>query len=286
MPREGRSFEKLTQALEKYIAEEGATVESPGYLEDRITGQLREIDVFVSRGEGHHKHLIAIECRDRQTPIGVPDIEAFRTKTKDLNINKAVFVSSSGYRNTALTKAQFYNISCLDIDEVEDFEWLLADCIHFHEKKLLKTHWKINTNDEEAKSSNNLVVKTTAGELVTNEVLAANSQKVFNELDLSSCEIGKVYGQNFPVKHDNLVIVDDDAEKQYPVTECEVYLEWQCTIKELPLKRIKYGDRTEGQDIARAAIAKVALGELDGHIMMVEQGDGSTQILITSDKNV
>ncbi len=70
MPREGRNLEKLTHALEKYMAEKGATVESPGFVEDRITGQKREIDVLITQGEGHHKQIIAIECKDRKTPVG------------------------------------------------------------------------------------------------------------------------------------------------------------------------------------------------------------------------
>ena len=285
MPRDGRNFELLTQALEKYIAEEGTTVESPGYVEDRITGKMREIDVLIMRGEGHHKQLIAIECKDRKTPVGVPDVEAFNTKIQDLKINKAVFVSSSGFRKTAVTKAQFYNISCLDIDEIDEFEWLLADCIHYHEKKLLKTHWVINADNKELESATNLIVKNKAGEEVTNEILAANSRRVFNGLDLSQCEIGKVYGQEFPVSHDELIIVDADTGNEYPVCVCKVYLEWQQTVTDLPFKRVKYGDVAEEKDIAKAAVAELNLGEREGHIMMVEQEDGSTQVVITTNKN-
>jgi predicted helicase len=185
MPRKGRNFELLTQALEKYAAEEGVTVESPGYVEDRITGKMREIDVLITRGEGHHKQLIAIECKDRKTPVGVPDVEAFHAKIQDLKITKAVFVSSSNFRKTAVTKAQFYNISCLDIDEINEFEWLLADCIHYHEKKLLKTHWIISANNKELEVAAHLVVKNKAGEELTDEILIENSRRVFNDLDLS-----------------------------------------------------------------------------------------------------
>ena len=137
MARKGKSLEQLTSALEKYIAEGNASVESPGYVPDRVTGQKREVDVLITKGVGHHKQLIAIECKDRKTPVGVPDIEAFHTKINDLHVTKAVFVSSSGFRQTAIKKAKFYNISCLDIDEVENCEWLLTDCIHCYEKKLL-----------------------------------------------------------------------------------------------------------------------------------------------------
>lgn len=285
MPRAGRKFEQLAQALEKYLANDGVTVESPGFLEDRITGQLREIDVLISRGIGHHKHLIAIECRDRSTPIGVPDVEAFHTKTKDLQINKAVFISSSGFRKTAIEKAVFYNISCLDIEDIESFDWLLTDCIHYHEKKLLKAHWTINTNDREAKVVKDLVVKTKNGDQVTIDILVANARKIFNELDISHCEIGKVYCHVFPVSQENLIMVNELNGNEYQVAQCEVYLEWQYTITDLPFKLIKYGDVTEGLDIAKGAIVEIQSGGMDGHLMMIEQKDGSKKMLFVKNNN-
>jgi hypothetical protein len=37
MPRKGRELEKLVEALENYLSNENVSIESPGFVEDRIT---------------------------------------------------------------------------------------------------------------------------------------------------------------------------------------------------------------------------------------------------------
>lgn len=105
MPRVGRAFENIVHTLEKVLSDSKVSIESPGFLVDRVTNQKREIDVLIRFSQSHHKQLIAIECKDRKIPVGVPDVEAFNTKTRDLKITKAVLVSSSGFRKSAIEKA-------------------------------------------------------------------------------------------------------------------------------------------------------------------------------------
>lgn len=69
----GRSLEKLVAYLERHLADSGAVfVESPKRLPDKTTGKLREHDVVLTVNSGHHKILVAVECRDRSRPVGVP----------------------------------------------------------------------------------------------------------------------------------------------------------------------------------------------------------------------
>lgn len=286
MARKGRHLEEITHALEKYLAGSGAIVESPGFVEDRITGQMREVDVLITRGQGHHKQVIAVECRDRKAPVGNPDIEAFHTKTSDLKINKAVFVSASGFRQKAIKKAQFYNISCLDLDEIAGFEWLATDHVEYRETKLLKVNWQINTNDKAVSGRDTLVVRERSGTTITNEILAANANRLLNSLDLTWCQSGTVYGHTFSLSPDNIMIIDEATGTEYAVSECKVYVEFQQLVQELPLKRIRYGDITEGTNIANVAVADVSTGKINGHMMMVEQQDGSTHVVFVPKKNL
>lgn len=79
--KQGKALEILVASLEKALAEnQNVTVHSPVRLPDRTTGKLREHDVVVEFKEGHHSLLVAIECRDRSRPIGVPQVEAFWAK--------------------------------------------------------------------------------------------------------------------------------------------------------------------------------------------------------------
>ena len=102
MPRMGRTFENIVQTLEKILSNSNASIESPGFVVDRVTNQKREVDVLIRFSQSHYQHIIAIECKDRKTPVGVPDVEAFHTKTRDLKITKAVLVSSSGFRTNII----------------------------------------------------------------------------------------------------------------------------------------------------------------------------------------
>nr|WP_322523652.1 restriction endonuclease [Vibrio parahaemolyticus] len=124
MPRKGRVLELLVEAIEKNLGSGDFNITSPAYLEDRVTNQKREIDVLLTQGHGRHKFLTAFECKDLNRKVGVPELEAFHTKTKDLQINKAILVSSKGFANTALKKAKFYNIICLTLSELEAIDWL------------------------------------------------------------------------------------------------------------------------------------------------------------------
>jgi len=280
MARDGRVLEKLTNALEKALATGEVTIESPAYLADRTTGQKREVDVLITKGKGHHKHLIAIECRARKAPVGVPDIEAFHTKINDLRINKAVFVSSSGYRKSAIEKANFYNISCLDLDDSGDIEWLLVDTMTIFTRRIVKCAWSVNRHQKF--DSDNLTVFLSGGEIVTPELLTAQSQKLFQELDLSQCEPNQIYGQAFPVSTSNLILKNLSTGEDFPVTDAEVYLEWEVTKKEIPIKKVIYGDKSEGQNLVKAAVSELDLGNIEGHLLIVENEDGTKDIKLTT----
>jgi len=285
MARNGRDLEILIHRIEAHLAGEEAQVESPGFIEDRITHQKREVDVLITMNNGHHDIVIAIECKDRKTPVGVPDIESFSTKVKDLKINKAVFVSSSGFRKTALEKAEFYNISCLDIDEIDSFDWLLTDHVVVHETKYLKSYWGIKSGEKELNEGSGYELRSIDGNLISDEILVANTKKLVEQLDLSECEIGKPYGQTFTLNSDNLVLWDPNTRQGYPVTECRVYAEFVKLVREEPFRRIKYSDVLEKKNITNAAVADVHLGDATGQIMVVENPDGTKSIIYSPKKD-
>ena len=142
MAKSGKSLERLIASIEKVLGhEKNVKVESPKRLTDRITGKLREHDVVLTVSQGHHLLIIAIECRDRSRPITVNQVEEFWMKCKDTGVDQGILVSSMGFYNTARKKADHYSIRCLDIEEVESFDWLLAPGIHSITTKLIRHHW-------------------------------------------------------------------------------------------------------------------------------------------------
>jgi hypothetical protein len=93
-------------------------VESPKRLIDKDTGRLREHDMVLTFLEGPHELCVALECRDRSRPVGVPEVEAFWAKCQRTGISHGIIVSSKGFTKSAISKANTQNIGCLLLDEV------------------------------------------------------------------------------------------------------------------------------------------------------------------------
>lgn len=127
MPRAGRNLELLVAHLERtLLGTDGVTVESPGFLPDKVTGQAREFDVLVTIKKGHHCVHIAFEVKDEASKIDAPFIEQFATKTSDTDVQDKYFVASSGYFKPALVKAEHHGIKCLTLKEAVELPWFVA----------------------------------------------------------------------------------------------------------------------------------------------------------------
>lgn len=119
MARQGKDFELLIEKIEKAALETGAVIHSPGYLEDRITGEKREVDILIEHSIGTSIIKIVIECRDRLAVQDSTWIEQVHTKLCDVLVNKAIVVSSSPFTAPALEKASFYNIEARTYEQVD-----------------------------------------------------------------------------------------------------------------------------------------------------------------------
>lgn len=110
MPRKGRELETLVALIERVLSPTGAAVRSPDYLQDRITGERREVDISIRSKVGSVELLLICECRDRASVQDVTWIEQIAQKRKDVGASKAVAISSSAFTEPALKKARFLGI--------------------------------------------------------------------------------------------------------------------------------------------------------------------------------
>jgi hypothetical protein len=126
--RSDRSLEKLVEYLHGQLIESGSVViESPKYLRDNSTGRLRRHDVILTVTSGHQTFLVAIECRDRNRPVGLSQLWAFAMKCSATSINKSAIVSSCGFTKTALCRAKALDIHCLSLEQAKGFPWVHCD---------------------------------------------------------------------------------------------------------------------------------------------------------------
>jgi len=277
----GRKFENVVETLERILSDSKVTIESPGFLVDRVTNQKREIDVLIRFSQGHHKQVIAIECKDRKKPVGVPDVEAFNTKTCDLKITKVVMVSSSGFRKNAIKKASFYNISCLSVEEIEGFKWLGTKYVTLVENKILKIYFKIIPEARDTKDVSKLLIRDTSGAIFTKQVLNSNVLKFMNEQDFTNLEFNKPYRIEVPVDTTNIYIEDTQTGKTLkPNDDAKFIVTFVKVSKKVPFSLVSYSDIEENTVLTKAAIAPFAINEKTMHLGIKENEDGTKQVFI------
>lgn len=180
MPRQGRGLERLVAAIERALADEAAVaIESPKHLVDRTTGAPREHDVVLTVQQGHHAVVVAIECRDRSRPIGAPDVEAFSAKCADTGVNQGIIVSRSGFRTTARKKAEHLGVRCLDLEEAEEFDWLIApEDLDAHARtRVYACRWQVELVFKELKSHYRLDELPTRKPAVVEALLLASTSR-------------------------------------------------------------------------------------------------------------
>lgn len=85
---------------------------------DEISG--RQFDVTIRFKYGLHDYLTVIECKDYSSKVSVEKVDAFVTKARDINANKAVLISSNGFQSGCLTVAKRHGIQLLTASEISD----------------------------------------------------------------------------------------------------------------------------------------------------------------------
>jgi len=280
--KQGKALELLVASLEKALAESAnITVHAPMRLPDRTTGKLREHDVVLELNEGHHSFLIAIECRDRSRPIGVNQIEGFWAKCQDTGIGQGVIVSTAGFYNTARTKADHLGIRCLDIEEVETFNWLLAPGLHAITKHLLSTDWTFYPTKEGVVERNEFEVIDSDGNVITKTALTANAQEQLSVLlphDSESVEEDEIKVR-FP--GDGLQLRNITSGETVPVIFAVAKIRYSIKQELIPFQLVQYQNKDDGKNITDAAYADIKVGDNEARMMIVyKEGEGGKVIII------
>lgn len=127
MPKRSNEFQKLVYLVRVNLAA-GATVTESKMLQDRLTGQEREVDVCVEGVVGSTPVNVCIECCDRSRSADVTWVEAMKAKHERLPTHALILASRSGFTKEAQEVAERYGIETISFDEVDraDFHALLT----------------------------------------------------------------------------------------------------------------------------------------------------------------
>ncbi len=279
--RDGKALEQLVGIIEKVIAgNDNATVELDKKLTDKFTGERRQFDVVLTVKHQHHTVVIAIECRDKARPVGVPDVEAFHTKCQHTGINQGVIVSTSGFANTARTKAGLLGIRCLDVEEVASFNWMLAEGMRVIEKKLLHHSWTFFPETEGLVDDSNMELLDDKGNALNRAVLTANAQRVLNE---------QLPDQPPPTEQKELVarfngqgltLRNSQTGVTTPVRFGVARLIYSVAHSLAPHRLVKYVEKANDKHITDAAIAEFQFGDKSMRMMIVHKTGEAGQVYL------
>ncbi|WP_192181956.1 restriction endonuclease [Mesorhizobium amorphae] len=103
MISDDKYIELITAAINR-LTMEGSEVQWNVQIE------RRQFDVLAVIRVGLYEILMAFEVKDKKRPISVELMDAFVTKASDAKVNKAVFVSTTGYQRGAIEVARRHGI--------------------------------------------------------------------------------------------------------------------------------------------------------------------------------
>lgn len=122
MPARTNAFQRLVALLTATFAGQAKVSESAMLL-DRVTGELREVDVIVISDTASYQVHLSLEVVAWSRPADTPWIEKMYAKHQNLATDKLILVSESGFSKPALRKAQFLGIETLTVEEACGADW-------------------------------------------------------------------------------------------------------------------------------------------------------------------
>ena len=282
-PKPGRSLEKLVASLERALGgKDGVKVESPKHLPDRVTGELREHDVVITFPTMHHEMTLAIECRDRSRKVTVNDVEAFVSKCQDTKIHKGVMVSPKGFWKPALTKAKNSGVTCLAVNQVESFPWLLAPGIRSRQRRVITTHWTLIPERDLVPKPTSFAVVDSTGTTIPQENMLRGAQQEFLKLPDEVLQVG--VGRKKILFNDPGVFLRDDATGAvHRVVKAVAEIEYEVTEQLIPFNLVKYTNTDSGALISDAAVADIDFGSVSGKLMIVYKQDEGGHVVFVPD---
>jgi hypothetical protein len=274
VPRKGEKLHRLVHAIERAIANASTVqIEAPKRMPDKHTRKLREHDVVLTFTERHHEMTLAIECRDRSRPVGVPDVEQFYAKCQGTGIDQGVMVSSLGFTSTAIEKAAGYNIGCLSLDEAQSFDWCTAPALEYVKRDLINTNATVMFTDPPADGSD---IELEDGTAVTTEMIARWMAAALDR-EQNAVRDGEVT-QTF-IQDDPPLYYTHSSGRRIQARRIQIVTTYRAQRSFVPLEFRRYVDVARKKPIVDAAIAAVPLPDgRTAELILQKTPDGPMQI--------
>lgn len=97
------------------------------------SGAKRQIDVLIIQKNKFHKYITLVECKRWKKKVSRAIVDIVASNVEDLNANKGVIFTTSGYEEGAKEYAQYKNIDIFIVRDLTEDEWgSPGKIIHFY----------------------------------------------------------------------------------------------------------------------------------------------------------
>lgn len=125
MSKQTNAFQQLIHYIYEKIENDNATVtESAMLFEQNVDEKIpREVDVLIEKTINGKQVRIAVECRDREVKDDIQWVDCLIGKYLNLEVQKVIAVSNSGYSKSAQLKAAANGIELKTLQEALDIDF-------------------------------------------------------------------------------------------------------------------------------------------------------------------
>lgn len=125
MPKRSNDFQRLIKRIFEQLVPRGASVTESALLLERPGGVSREIDILIETpGVSPDRPMrTAVECRDHRRKADTTWIDEIHGKYRDIDVDRVVVVSRSGFTRGAERKARQCGIQMMTLADALETDW-------------------------------------------------------------------------------------------------------------------------------------------------------------------
>jgi hypothetical protein len=174
-------------------------------------------------------------------------------------------------------------LRCLDLEEAEDFDWLLAPGIHAVTRRLIRNDWTFFPTQEGVVETGDFEVIDMDGNVATMAVLTANAQKQLSKLLPEFPEATEESEVTVRFPGGNLLLRNQATGATVPVKFAIAKIRYSVTDELIPFRLVQYKDK--GEKITDAAYADLNVGQHSARLLIVyKEDEGGKVVLVPQGK--
>jgi Restriction endonuclease len=122
--KQATEYEKIAAGIYRMLSP-SSHVQHDVKLLGKDSGTERQVDILIEDTVAGHKIAVAVDCKNWNSRIAVPDVGSFASFVKDIGMQKGVMLSKKGYSKNALRYAKQLGIDLCQLHDAASRNWKL-----------------------------------------------------------------------------------------------------------------------------------------------------------------